>query len=427
MNPLRVFLRSETGASATIIALTMPLVLGSIALAVEASLWYLTDRRLQTSADVAAYAAGLEIAAGRPEQVEAAVAASLSRAAVEATSVVTYPEGGNPELVRVTLSRSMPRLISAIITAGDALSLQRTAVARAVPLSDGQACLLALETQPFSGRGISITGRAAAWITGCGIHSNAVGPEAIFIDSNGSVDLGCVASSGEVVVGSNQDFRLSDSTCSAPRQNTSQAADPMAYLPVPARPFDFRTVPSSGDPIVLQPGLYASGMDLRGNIILEPGLYYVENSFRVNANANVVVNTGAVDTITPTGNGVVFYFSGALSFAMNGSALIELVAPTTGTYEGVLFFFDPHVTPSNGYQINGTFSGGMTGTIYAPRAPLVIGGASAVGDTGTLEAPCLQIVARTIDLQGASSLVIDCSNGRGNEGVSMPSLVRLVE
>ena len=77
MNPLRVFLRSETGASATIIAITMPLVLGSIALAVEASLWYLTDRRLQTSADMAAYAAGLEIAAGRPEQVEAAVAASL--------------------------------------------------------------------------------------------------------------------------------------------------------------------------------------------------------------------------------------------------------------------------------------------------------------------------------------------------------------
>ena len=170
-------------------------------------------------------------------------------------------------------------------------------------------------------------------------------------------------------------------------------------------------------------------MDLRGNIILEPGLYYVENSFRVNANANVTVNTGAADTITPTGSGIVFYFSGALSFAMNGSAFIELVAPTTGPYDGVCCsFFDPQVTPPNGYQINGTFSGGMTGAIYAPSAPLILSGTSAVGQgVGTLEAPCLQIVARTIDLQGAASLAVDCSNGRGDDRVSMPSLVRLVE
>lgn len=369
MKPLHFFLRSDTGASATIIALAMPLVLGTIALAAEASLWYVTERRLQTSADLAAYAAGLEIAAGRPEQVEVAAAASLARAAVEATSLVIYPEAGNPELVRVTLSRSLPRLISAVITAGDALSLQRTAVARAVPLSDGKACLLAFETQPFGGRGISITGRAAAGITGCGIHANAVGPEAIFISSNGTVDLGCVASSGEVVIGSNQDFSLSDPSCSAPQQNMSQAADPLSDLPVPARPLDLQSIPSSGDQIVLQPGLYASGMDLRGNIILEPGLYYVENSFRVNANANVTVNTGAADTITPTGSGIVFYFSGALSFAMNGSAFIELVAPTTGPYDGVLFFFDPQVTPPNGYQINGTFSGGDDRCHLCPKRP----------------------------------------------------------
>src|SRR5690606_36487037 len=135
---------------------------------------------------------------------------------------------------------------------------------------------------------------------------------------------------------------------------------PITQAPPVADPFADTAEPSAegsclnGSGATLQPGRYCSGLRLSGAVKLEPGVYHVSGGdFRANANSVI------------TGHGVTIYLDDGAAIRLNGNATLDLSAPVSGAYAGILFFGDRAATGSS--TLNGTAHSRMTGAIYLPR------------------------------------------------------------
>ena len=148
-------------------------------------------------------------------------------------------------------------------------------------------------------------------------------------------------------------------------------------------------------------------MSLKNTVSLGPGVYYVSGGdFQVNALANV------------SGTGVTIYLSGSSHVSINGTATVNLTAPTTGTYAGMLFFGDRAGTGNNTF--NGTASSSLTGTIYFKSGKVnYLGNISGAGG-------CTQVVADTVNWSGTSSISQDCAS-KGMTPITAITVVTLTE
>ena len=84
-------------------------------------------------------------------------------------------------------------------------------------------------------------------------------------------------------------------------------------------------------------------MNISGTRTMQPGIYVVSGGdFKINANANV------------TGTGVTIYIKAGTNVSINGNATVNLAAPTSGTYSGMLFFGD-RTEPERQLEWDGNF------------------------------------------------------------------------
>jgi hypothetical protein len=100
-----------------------------------------------------------------------------------------------------------------------------------------------------------------------------------------------------------------------------------------------------------------------GSLTLNPGIYVINGSFS---------NTGSG---TISGSGVTIYLgppNGALT--LTGSGAMNVTAPTSGPYDGILFYEDPSDT--NSMKITGSGSSDLEGIFYAPSATLTLTGSA---------------------------------------------------
>ena len=111
---------------------------------------------------------------------------------------------------------------------------------------------------------------------------------------------------------------------------------------------------------------------------LQPGTYF--GGIQITGNANVTFSPGtyilAGGGLTVTGNsalkgtGVTFYNTSATGYAyapidLTGNETANLSAPTSGTFEGFLFFQDPSVpVGSAGITVVGNSSSTFDGIVY---------------------------------------------------------------
>jgi hypothetical protein len=95
--------------------------------------------------------------------------------------------------------------------------------------------------------------------------------------------------------------------------------------------------------------------------------------------------------------------AGGASLSMNGNATVNLSAPTSGPYSGILFFGDRSVS-GNTYSFNGTASSVMTGALYFPTEAVSYNG-NFSGANG-----CTQIVADTVSWSGNANFNVNCSS-----------------
>jgi hypothetical protein len=149
----------------------------------------------------------------------------------------------------------------------------------------------------------------------------------------------------------------------------------------------------------------SKGLDVKGDVTFAPGLYIIEEgNFKVNGKIS--------------GSGVTFYFTNGATANIGAGAQLNLAAPATGPYSGILFFggrsdFDDH-------SIQGNASSTLTGAIYMPASEVKFSGNSD-GGSG-----CTQIIADTIILTGNSDLAIDCSDD-GTQEINIGQLISVVE
>lgn len=379
----RRFCEGRGGNVATIFALTLPVVVGGAGLGIETSYWYYSSLKLQAIADAAAYAGALEKIAGSDTAAitAAATTSAASNGLGGGTIVVNTPPTSGPntakKAVEVILNQNLDRMFTSIFTQ---TKVPEQARAVALITDASKACVLALD--PSASQAALFSGSTSVKLNGCSVMSDSLAPDAIKIQGSAAVQADCLITVGGVVLNNPPVM-----SCKAAITQALPAADPFASLPAPAA-----SNPCQNDnKSTLKPGTYCSGMNLSGNVALDPGVYVVQGNLKINANANI------------SGSGVTIFMSGSSTVSINGNATLTLSAPTSGTYSGVLFYGDRTGTAAQS-TFNGTATSLLTGAIYFPRQQVnYLGNFS--GKNG-----CTQVVADTIQWSGNSTINQDCSS-----------------
>lgn len=401
------WLGSPRGNVALLFALLTPMAIGGAGLATEVGVWYHRHLELQSAADSAAYAAAIELRAGgsqanyTQEALQAAQASGFDPSQGSIT-VNNPPQSGShqtDQAVEVLISERVPRFFSSIFI--NTPLIENT---RSVTLFQATAygCITALD--PSAPSAVMVSGTANVVTTGCSIMTNSLAPNAVNVQGSANLTTDCLIAVG----GASITATLKETVCQAPVTNAPPVADPFAKVPPPTP--DGACQSTAGP--TFQPGTYCNGLTLQGAANLQPGTYYVQGGdLKINAGANVI------------GNGVTIYMSGSNTVQMNGNALVNLSAPTSGPYQNMLMMGDRSCTSCSGLNetLNGTANSLMTGAIYFPKTQVrYLGNFSGVNG-------CTQVVADTILWNGNTHLSINCSGGRPPPTMATYEAVRFVE
>ena len=391
-----------SGNVAIIFAITLPILMGAAGLGVETSYWYFRSLQLQSSADAAAFAGELEKLAGSDfDTIEATAQESAVSNGFEVATgeiEVSTPPSSGPNTaqnaVEVILEQTLPRYFTAMFS-DEPLALKARAVARGTVAS--KACLLALN--PSASKAVLFAGSTDLKLTACAVMSNSTAADAVKVQGSAKVAVSCLISAGGIDLGGTL-----TTTCASQLTHVLPASDPFASLPTPAATSPCKS--TSGSP--LQPGTYCSGLTLKNTVALNAGVYVIQGGdLKVNANAIV------------TGTGVTIYLDCGSKVSMNGTAKVQLSAPTTGAYSGILFYGDRACT-SGSNTFNGTADSLLTGALYFAQQDVnYLGNFSGAGG-------CSQVVAGTIQWSGSSTIKQDCTS-LGMAEIPANQSVQLVE
>ncbi len=402
--------RDDRGNIAVISALAAPLIAGAAGLSVETTYWYYKGLQLQGAADSAAFAAGVEKRAGSDD---AAVIASATRVAAEngyepaiGSIIVNLPPASgqftdSDDAVEVLITSPAERFFSKVFDDSQII-LNARAVARHTQAQD--ACVLSLnQTAP---KAADFAGSSDAQFDGCTVMANSSAPDAINVQGAAKLTANCLIAVG----GAQTTMGVTLTDCKAPLVEAPPVGDPFANVAAPSVPTGgCKSAPNNPkNSYALAPGRYCGGLDIKGNGTLAAGIYYLQGDFNIASNA------------TLSGSGVTLYLEGDSKVTMNGTATVDLQAPTSGPYAGVLIFSDRSPTVPVTSKFNGTAASKLTGAIYMPK--------QAVEYTGNFSGinGCTQIVADTVKWSGNTSISVDCES-LGLRSIPAYSIVKLFE
>lgn len=395
------WLKARGGNVTVLFALSLPVIIGGAGFGVETTYWQYKKLQMQQATDAAAYTAGIvRRAGGDTTAITAAATKALIQNNFDPTTgvvVVHAPPTSGPyaggNAVEVSASTNARRFFTAYFSNTPVHIAARSV---ATYQTAANACVLALSGS--ASKAVNVAGSAVLKLQGCSVMSNSLAADALNVQGSASMTADCAITVGGVSATSGMHL----TNCAAPVTQSPPAADPYKDLPAPT---DSGCLNDNG--ANLGPGVYCNGMNLKNNVTLSPGVYIVSGGdFKVNANANI------------SGDGVTIYMKGNNHIDMNGNATINLTAPTSGTYSGMLFFGDRSASGSNTF--NGTANSKLTGTIYfASQTVNYLGNYSGVNG-------CTQVVASTIQWSGNTTFGMNCS-AMGYDTVPIPGVVKLVE
>lgn len=409
---VQALLMDTSGAVAVIAALTLPVVVGGFGLGAEAGWWYLSQRKVQSAADMAAYAGAVTLRSGRSSsQISAAADVAADKAgfvAARGTVVTNAPPAngaytGDAQAVEVSVEENLPRMFTALFGSGP-VTVSGRAVAR---ITQGQqTCVLALDHQ--ANGAVTFTGSSSSILIGCNVHSNSLANSSVIVSGSAAVQTPCMSASGTVSVTSG----LSLTECVSAYERADQVDDPYSDVPVPdvTEPCKAQNTfgGGAGATYSITAGRYCGGMDIRRTVNMAPGVYVVDGG-TLSLNSTAIV----------AGSGVTFYLTGGATLSMNGGANVTLSAPSSGNYSGVLFFVGRD-QPYQDYTVNGDSASAVNGAIYAANGHVRMNGSSTFGGG------CTQIVSRTVEFSGNAGIGVDCT-GAGVRDIRSSRLVMLVE
>lgn len=393
-------LRSRSGGIAVITALSLPILVGATAFTAQSVEWVWARRAMQRQADSAAIAGAFALSQSR--SVATTVTSDLARNGNTAIPVTSLTENaptkgayaGNSRAVRVALTSNMPLWILSAF-AGKTVSINVEATAAVVGF--GEYCAIALQNTPVVG--ITMTGSTTVNLN-CGMITNSPAADTVSAGGSSTIAASPIAAVGGILPSSNYPAGTQLFPYSVPQQ------DPYAGLPTP----NISSSSNNGNvqpnqTKTLSPGNY-SGMDLKGNVTLNPGVYYVDGS-TFSANSGAII-TGTGVTIILTSKTAASSPSSIAQLNLNGNATLNLTAPTTGPYAGILFYQDRRAVDNGGSNvINGNSGSTLQGAIYFPGQAI-----SFTGNTG-MNINCIKLVGYRLTFTGNSNVSNTCPAGSG--------------
>ncbi|MDE3200286.1 MAG: hypothetical protein KGN79_05130 [Acidobacteriota bacterium] len=397
------FWKREEGNILVLTSLTMMCIFGFVGLANDVGVLYWNKRKIQSAADSAAVAGATElnyVAVDNSSVAAAAKAAAAQNGFTDGQDGVTVtvnngpsigPHAGNSHYIEVIVQRQAPTFFLRLF--GDNYV---TVSARAVAgFGGGQGCIFALSP---TGTAISVSGGAAISSDKCQIFDNSSDQNALTVSSNATLtakQIGVVGGYSESMPGS---------ITPNPVTGIVAATDPLAYLQPPTIPSACAAklnLNGSGS-TTLSPGCYTDiSYSGSGNLTFQPGTYIFTGNVNLNGSGDI------------NGSGVTFYVgpSGGIN-ATNG--VLNLSAPTSGTYDDILLYQDRANT--NNIVFSGQSGSTLEGIFYAPDASLSFTGNA----TGTQYN--ISLVANTVSLSGQAVLQ-NYSLVNGSSPLGAPELV----
>jgi hypothetical protein len=246
-------------------------------------------------------------------------------------------------------------------------------------------CIYTLDT---SGVDVGMTGSGTMSIPDCGIVIDSAASNALKLTGSGSISALSIG-----IVG-NYSETGSGSISPNPITGIAPEANPLAYLTAPsfsvasclANPSFTGSGSNTVGPAVAGGTVCYNGLSMTGSgsLTMQPGTYIINGAMSQTGSGSI------------SGSGVTIYLAppnGSLS--LTGSGSMNLTAPTSGTYNGILFYEDP--TDTNAMTITGSGGSDVEGIFYAPAASL-----SMTGSGGS--AFYADLVVSSLSLTGSGTL-----------------------
>lgn len=424
---LTALAKDKKGSVALIFGLAVPMLIGFTGLAIDGTFWLKERNRLQSATDGSAISAAqaLELDGAKANlsgEARKLLTKSYGSKAASVTLQVLNPpssgaEVGNNSAVEVISQTSQQSFFLGVMGI-DNVTVRTRAVARIDSMAD--ACLLSLS--PGDDKAINITGNATVSL-GCGIASNSVSSEAIYLAGGSVTTTTGLSAVGDVYRMGAAKLTNLETTIKTHTQAVTDPYGPQGRnIQAPAA-----TGGCTGSNLrvkgntTLTPGRYCGGIDFQnGTATLEPGVYVMDaGDFSAGAQAKIVGNNVTIILTASNANNI-----GQLN--VNGGADLSLQAPQSGTpYDGILFYQDRLAPTAKGATVNtnvlnGNASLNLSGALYFPSQGLDFSGAAASNIA------CLQLVAYTVKITGNSKIGSSCQANNGTTKLTRKN-VELVE
>lgn len=411
--------KTESGQAIVIGAFAMVVLLAVMGLSIDMGVLRYDKRLQQTAADAAAVAGASNLAydsAGSPGVIDAALTASAQNGfinnagdgtelpptdlAVGAVAVTVHnppiagPHVGNSKYVEAYVSAGQPTFFMKVLGVTKETITAR-AVATRVSNEPGRAVACVTTTDPP-------TGKLTANDAGFGASGSVVlsAPDCAIVDygnlvANGGKNLSITAAS--IGVGGAYDPPSGAATISPePVTGIPNAGDPLAgaYAIPSAGPSlggvkitggtcsgaGCSGVTYNGGVPTIQAGTYDDiCIDNNQLVNFGSGLFVITGASTCSSNVEFEINAGSIvcNSTTPcsgmpgsANDGVTFYIAGNASVNVSGTATVQLTAPNSGDYEGLLFYQSP--TDSTTMNLSGNSSSLYQGTIYTANDTTVL-------------------------------------------------------
>ena len=396
----------ERGQMFVLVALSVPLFFGFMGFALDIGLLLIEKQKMQAAADSAAIAGAAELNYG--DYTAAAQNAASLNGFTDGSNQVTVsvnpsgttvpspsrgPYQGEAGYLEVVISESAPTYFMKMYNFSF-VSIQARAVAM---LGASTNCVYVLKS---SGTTLSMSNSAQLKASGCGIIADSSGTPAISVSGSANITGAWVDAVG-TVSSDNSGSKITPTAVTG----VAPVSDPLGYLTPPS----YTASSCTSDPITHYSNggtSYTIGPNSSysttqgGNLVCYSSLSLGSNGDTVTLNPGIYVITGQLSFASGTtlgGNGVTFYLVGNGSVNIGNGATTSFTAPTSGTYDGILFYQDRSDT--NAATVEGGTNSVMKGVFYFPGAALTLGN----GSSSTIYS---QIVANTVAVVGGSNLTV---------------------
>lgn len=388
-------------------AFSMMVLLGVLALSLDGGLLLNERRRAQTTADAAALAAACQLyeaywtnsgtdqdGKARDSAFTTARANGYSNDGVESKVTVNIPPTSGPFVdrrgyVEVIVEYFHDRSFSSVFASGK-IPVGARAVAVGTPVAADVGILV---LDPVSRAALNSQGGGVSVVQGTPVIVNSSHREAAVAGGGGSLKA------NKFIVAGGYDTSGGGQFVGPIYSGRPGMEDPLKDIPVPdptkmVKRATNKTQYTAGN-IYLEPGVYKGGISVSGtgNLYLSPGIYYMEGGGFSFSGQGSLRGIGVMIYNAPgSGN------SDGISVTGQGSMVLS--GPTSGIYQGITFFQDRQSNVTGNIEGTGGETS-ITGTFYFAGAMLKVSGNGGVANLGS------QYISRQLYLGGNGSINID--------------------